>query len=82
MDVNGEEAILRFIKVFELIVVRSLGEFAVQAVRPAVIATRKNVCPALVFLDDCVCAMATDVVEGVDLWVRSIKTTKSYPATV
>ena len=69
VDVDGEEAVDGLVEAVEFLVLRSFSQFAVEAVRPAVVSTGKDGLFALVLLDDGVGAVPTYVVERVDLAV-------------
>lgn len=65
-EVDREQAVLGFVEILQEVIVGRLGQLAVQAVRPSVIAAREDVGTTCVLLDDGVCAVAADVVKCVD----------------
>ena len=66
MDVDAEKAILRLIKVREILIARCLGQLSVEAVRPAVVLAGENVGFARLARDKGERPMTADVVEGID----------------
>lgn len=67
VDVDWEETVLGLVKARDVLVPGGFGELAVQSVRPSVVSAGEDLGGALFPVDDGVCTMSADIVEGVDV---------------
>lgn len=67
MDVHGQQTMLALIETLDRVEPRRLGKVPLEAVRPAMVFATQAAGRATTFLNDGVCPVATDIVEGVDV---------------